>query len=209
MGNFVSVIGNVAYVDGNSEFGLYTTGEDTMIVYIDSTTGINLGAVDVGDEYQVISPVVVFNGTIELKPRSQSDLVENPGRHRAGDRRRRAATTTSPLADAADDHDRHHHRQQRRDLRHPVLPQQRRRDPRRLDDRAHVQRRWDIYAGTIPAGHPESQVDYYIEATDDGAQTVTLPGDAPTGFYTVAIGLTTIYDMQYVHPDSSSTRLRP
>ena len=41
---------------------------------------------DVGDEYLVKSPVVTFNGLIELKPRMQSDLVEDPTRrHRARD----------------------------------------------------------------------------------------------------------------------------
>ena len=54
-------------------------GTDTILVYIDSTTGIDITAVDVGDIYAVISPVTVDYGLIEMKPRFQSDLVENPG----------------------------------------------------------------------------------------------------------------------------------
>jgi hypothetical protein len=47
-------------------------------------------------------------------------------------------------------------------------------------------------------------VDFYLHATDTAAQPASMPGNAPTGFYTVAIGFTSIYAMQTVHPDSVS-----
>jgi len=62
----------------------------------------------------------------------------------------------------------------------------------------------DNYSGTIPGGHSGSQVDFYVEATDDGAQTVTNPGTAPTTFLTAAVGFTTLYAINTVHPDTVS-----
>ncbi len=181
-----------------------TAGDSTLVCYIDSDTGINIGDVNVGDLYQVLSPCVVYNGLIELKPRKQGDLIENPG----GD--------TVPVIDeincanwvpmAAD----------------PITVTALITDNSAVAS-ANVYYRdsdgenpgsWymvamsntygDNYSGTIPGGHGSSQVDFYIEATDDGAQTGTNPGDAPGGFLSVAVGITTIYDMQYVHPDSLS-----
>jgi hypothetical protein len=62
----------------------------------------------------------------------------------------------------------------------------------------------DNWSGVIAAPHAQNLVEFYVEATDDGAQTVTFPGNAPTGFVTVAIGITPIYEMQYAHPDSNN-----
>jgi hypothetical protein len=77
VGTYAAVVGIVLVVDTNS-FELATDTGENLYVYIDSDTGIDLGAVDVGDTYLVLGPVVVFNGLIELKPRFQSDLVEDP-----------------------------------------------------------------------------------------------------------------------------------
>ena len=77
VGTLVSAIGTVTTVQDAQNFFM-TNGVDIIQVYIDTTTGINLGAVAVGDVYQVTSPLVTYNTVIELKPRFQSDLVEDP-----------------------------------------------------------------------------------------------------------------------------------
>ena len=77
VGTFVSVSG-IVVAKGGSTFELQTSGAENLIVYIDSTTGIDISGVDVGDEYLVLSPVVVYNTLIELKPRFQTDLIEDP-----------------------------------------------------------------------------------------------------------------------------------
>ena len=203
VGEFASVTGIVSS-KSTSQFTLATGGADDLIVYIDSDTGINIGAVAVGDEYLVKSPVVVYNGLIELKPRMQSDLVEDP----SGDPVpvianiraenyvpmanepiviRASITDNSAIASA--------------------LLYYRNSDgttPGSWTSVAMISQGGGIYQGTIPATHPQRQVDYYLQATDDGGQTVTNPGDAPTGFYEIAVGLTSIYEMQYVHPDSAN-----
>ncbi len=202
IGNFVSVIGDIATISG-STFEL-TAGDSLLVCYVDSDTGIDLSDVNVGDTYQVTSPCVVYNGLIELKPRRQGDLVENP----TGD--------TVPVIDqincanwvpmAVD----------------PITVNTVITDNSAVasanlyyrDSDGENPGMWsmvaltntfgDNYSGTIPGGHGSSQVDFYVEATDDGAQTVTNPGNAPEGFLSVAVGITSIYDMQYVHPDSVS-----
>jgi len=203
IGNYVSVIGDVVAVSGNSRFEL-AAGDSTLICYIDNDTGINLGDVNVGDLYQVFSPCVVYNGLIELKPRKQGDLVENPGGDTmpvisdinctnwvpmAGDPIEVNAVITDDSAVASANV---YYRDS--DGVNPgawaMVP---------------MTNTWgDNYSGSIPAGHSSSMVDFYVEATDDGAQTVSNPGDAPIGFETVAVGMTSIYDMQYAHPDSVS-----
>jgi len=200
VGNFVRVTGTVA-TKATSNFTI-TDFTDTLIVYIDSDTGIDIGAVDVGDTYQVDSPCVVYNGTIELKPRRQSDLVENPG----GDTLPVVENVDSPnwvplasdpitiTASITDDNG----------VASAVLYYR--------DDTgdstgvfssvAMSNTGGDTYSGTIPAGHTGRQVDFYVEATDTGAQTVTNPGNAPAGWYEMAVGFTSIHDVQWADPDS-------
>jgi len=62
----------------------------------------------------------------------------------------------------------------------------------------------DLYEGTIPGGNVGRQLDFYVSATDDGAQTVTNPGDAPASWYEVALGFETIHDVQFVDVDGTS-----
>lgn len=204
VGSFISTIGTVASVDATNIF-LYD-GPDTVQCYIDADTGINLGAVQVGDLYQVSSPVVNYNGLIELKPRRQSDLVENPGGDTvpvvqnvtcvdwvqlANEAFEVTASITDDLGVASATL---HYRDNNIDGTSPgswltaAMPFQ----------------GGDTYLGVIPAPHASTVVQFYVEATDTGAQTTLNPGNAPTGFYTTAVGLTSIYKMQYVHPDSSN-----
>jgi len=205
VGSFVAVTGLVSSKSGN-QFTLQTGDPDNqLIVYIDSDTGIDIGAVAVGDEYLVKSPVVNFNGLIELKPRMQSDLVEDP----TGDTLPVISTVRAdnyvPMADT------------------PVVITAAVNDNSGVAGATIYYRDanaegplggWmnvamtntvgHTYEGTIPGGHGGEEIEYYLEATDDGGQTVTLPGDAPDGFYELAVGLTPIYEMQYVHPDSAN-----
>ncbi len=202
VGNFVSVTGYISVVT-SSGFQM-AAGDSNLVVYIDNTTGIDFDDVAVGDHYKILSPCVVYNGLIELKPRRQGDLIENPD----GD--------TLPVIDgitcanwvpmAAD----------------PIIVNATITDDDAVasanvyyrDSDGETPGSWssvamsntsgDTYSATIPGGHGSSQVDFYVEATDSGAQTVTNPGSAPEGFLTVAVGITSIYDMQYAHPDSIS-----
>ncbi len=199
VGNYVYAEGEVSSVEGNSKFYMFD-GTDTIQVYIDNTTGINLGAVAVGDIYGVSSPCVVYNGEIELKPRVQGDLVENPSGDTAP-----VISNVAPLSwvgEAAD----------------PITV-----DASIVDDlgvtSAMLYYRDDAgdstgtfisvamsnvggdnWQGTIPGGMTGRQVDFYVEASDIG-QTVVSPGDAPAGWYETAVGFTPIYDCQATDPD--------
>ncbi len=202
VGHFASVIGTITEVNAPYTFFM-TDGADTIKVYIDSTTGIDLGAVDVGDEYQVISPIVVYNAEIELKPRFQTDLVENPSGDTLpvisdvncanwvpmeGDPITVTATITDDSAVASASL---YYRDSDGET------------PGSWNSVAMSVQSGDTWQGVIPAPHAMDLVEFYVEATDDGGQTVTLPGDAPAGFTTVAVGITPIYAMQYAHPDSN------
>ncbi len=200
VGAHTRVIGTITSVTASS-FEI-TDFSDTLLVYIDGDTGIDLGAVAIGDEYAVSGPVVTYNGLIEMKPRRQGDLVEDP----TGD--------TVPVVDnvncvnwvplASD----------------PIDVQATITDDSAIssallyyrDDTGDstgvfssvsmVNIGGDTYQGTIPAPHTGRQVDFYVEAIDDAMQSSLNPGDAPAGWYEVAVDFTTIYECQYVHPDS-------
>jgi hypothetical protein len=204
VGNFVEVTGIVTSKAAD-EFTLATGGEEDLLIFIDGDTGINIGAVDVGDEYLVRGPVVNFNGLIEVKPRFQADLVEDP----TGD-------TVPVISNVAPDN-------------YVLMSGSPVTVSATITDNSAVQSAnlyyrdanvdgplggWqvaamnnvggDTYAATLPGAYTGTELEYYVEATDDGAQTVTQPGDAPDGFFELAVGLTSIYEMQYVHPDSAN-----
>ncbi len=202
VGWLVSCIGTVTSVAYPNFF--MTDGTDTVLVYIDSTTGISLGAVTAGDVYKVISPCVVYNTIIELKPRFQTDLVENPlgdtvpviSNIDSSNWVPIASTPVTISADIVDD-----------SLVSSAKLYYRNSDgvtPGAWLNVAMTHGVGNRWSGIIPATHTSTQVDYYISATDNAAQTSTMPGDAPTGFYSFAIGFTSIYAMQYAHPDSAS-----
>ncbi len=202
VGSFVSVIGTVASISG-STFEL-VAGDSTLVCYVDSDTGIDLGEVQAGDLYQVKSPSVCYNGLIELKPRRQSDLTENPGGDTvpvienincanwvpmAMDNITVSASITDDSAVASA----------------TVYYRGGGETPGSWSMATMSNSGGDTYTGTIPGGLGYSQVDFYIEAMDDAAQVVTNPGSAPDGFVSVAVGLTTIFDVQRpAHPDSAN-----
>lgn len=202
VGWLVSCIGTVTTVQASQFF--MTDGTDTVLVYIDSTTGISLGAVNVGDLYKVTSPCVVYNTQIELKPRFQSDLVENPLGDTVPvisniDSSNWVPISTSPVtisADIVDDN-----------LVSSAKLYYRNSDgvsPGSWTSLNMAHGAGNSWSATIPGAHTSTQVDFYITATDNAAQTSAMPGDAPTSFYSFAIGFTSIYAMQYAHPDSAS-----
>jgi hypothetical protein len=203
VGELVSVIGTVSSVDFDDlTFTLATGGAEDLVVYIDETTQIDWSAVAEGDEYKVISPVVKYNALIELKPRYQSDLIEDP----MGDTLpvisnvrldNYVVMPDAPIIVSATIEDNSAVASANVFYRNSDGE-----TPGSWTSVAMVDQGGDYWEGTIPAGHPQSQVDYYVEATDDGDQTVTLPGNAPDGFSRVAVGMTPIFDLQYVDPDA-------
>ena len=56
-------------------FGLANASGDTATVFIDSTTGIETGGIDPGDEYRVVAPISIFSATLQMKPREEADLI--------------------------------------------------------------------------------------------------------------------------------------
>lgn len=202
VGSLVSVTGTVSYAS-SSRFEL-AAGDSVLVVYIDSDTGVDLGDVEVGDLYQVIGPSVNYNGLIELKPRRQGDLIENPG----GD-------TVPVIAEINCDN-------WAPSLLDNVVVSASIVDNNAVAGASLYYRGtdgenngpWqmvamtasgDTYSGTIASGIGYPQVNFYIEAMDDAAQVVTNPGSAPESFYTLAVGMTPIWDVQApAHPDSAN-----
>lgn len=185
-----------------NKFFFMTDGTDTIQVFIDGTTGIDIGAVDIGDTYQITAPIVKFNAEIELKPTQQAHLVENPLGDTVPVISELNTSNWAPLAAT------------------PVTVSAKIVDniavasaslfyrnsdgttPGAWQSVAMSNTGGDIWAGTIPAPHTQSQVDFYLQAFDTAAQTSLLPGTAPTGFYSVAVGFTSIYAMQTVPADA-------
>jgi len=208
VGKMAAVIGTVTRIDytplpSSSNFTL-TDGPDTVYIYIDNTTEIDISGMTVGQLYQITSPIIIDNGLIELKPRFDSDLVLNPG----GD-------TLPVISDVDSDN-------WTPEASDPVTMSATITDDNGINSALVFYRDsdgvtpggWssvamsdqggDIWAGMIPGGHSSTQIDYYIQATDTGDQTVTRPGSAPDGFLSVAVGFTPIWDVTYAHPDSTS-----
>ena len=200
VGKFVYVTGTVATPPGaayNHQFTIHNGLGDTLVVYIDGSTLIDDADVSVGDIYRITSPVVKYNELIELKPRMQSDLLEEPGPHiydfdcsswvpMASD----AITVTARIEDA---------------LMVASASLYYRDDP---GDSAgvfsHVSMSnivGNTWSGNIPAPHNERQVDIYIAASN-GTNTAYYPDTAPIGWKEIAIGITPIYDVQYVDPNN-------
>lgn len=60
----------------------------------------------------------------------------------------------------------------------------------------------DTYTAVVPGQADGAAVDYYVEATDNDAQTSTNPFDAPTSFYTYNVAPEVITPIATVHADS-------
>lgn len=208
VGNLVTTIGTVVrtvFNGGNEDFFI-ADGPDTLQVFIDIDTGIDLSGVQVGDLYRITAPVVNFNTIIELKPRRQGDLVENPGGDTVPviqnvncvDWVQLANQAIEVTANITDDSAVVAARVYYRDNNLAGT------SPGAWSSAAMSLQTGSTWLGAIPAPHTSDVVDFYVSATDDGAQTVTNPGSAPTAFYTTAVGVKSIYELQYVHPDSAS-----
>ena len=172
-------------------FGLANASGDTATVFIDGTTGIETGAIDAGDEYRVIAPISIFDANLQMKPRFVTDLIENPGNPfpqitdvvpnpwtpEAGEPITISATVTDNAALAS------------------VNLFYRERGSTSFTSTPMVNTTGDTWSAPIP-GTSAGGVEYYIEATDDAAQTTNLPGGAPNSFLEVAVGTTSIVDIQ-------------
>ncbi len=208
VGSFVRTTGTVATAPTNNnpltdKSFLITTGGttavDTLMVFVSKNTGIDVGAVAVGDVYQVSGASVMYNGTAELKPRKQADLVEgsapmvqnvHPANYCPGstDAISIIADITSAIKSITSA---------------SVYYRNSAGDSLGAFSSVAMTNVGSTYTGVIPAPHGMRQVDYYISATDNLAQTTKMPASAPAAFYSVAIGLTTIHDIQWAHPDSA------
>ncbi len=197
VGRFVEVTAIVESVNGNSNFYLWNAAQDTTIqVYIDSTTGIDLGALVVGQEVTVLSPVVVYNGELELKPRKQSDIdvggpvIDDIELDDWSPLASESITVSATIVDS--DYSVSSADLYFRDNAGDSLGV--------FTAVAMSNVTGDIWEGTIPGGFTGVQVDFYIEATNTNFVTTTNPGDAPAGWREVGVGFTSIYDVQYRDP---------
>ncbi len=202
VGNFAAVTGTIADIDGSTFYMVNTGGGvDTLECYVDSDTGIDLSGMEVGDEYKVLGPLVNFNTLIELKPRMQADLIADP---------------TLPIIREVDLDD------WVPSANDPIEVQIVVSDDQGIADATITYRsnntdgtepgawmtssmsmvRNEDWVGSIP-GQTSDKVDFYVTVEDMEGQVVSSPGNAPDGYLECAIGLTSIYEMQWVHPDSS------
>lgn len=196
IGKFVSVSGTVTSKLSASTFFL-KVGTDSITVYVDSDTGIDTTGLNNGDVITVYSPLVNYNTLPELKPRKQADLVNNPviddincadWTPVSSDPITVTATITSDAG-----------------ILSASLYY---RDDAGDSTGAFIQvpmsnTTGDTWSGTIPATHPDRQVDFYISATDPN-KTNKNPAAAPAAWKEVAVGFTPIYDVQYVDPSNPS-----
>ena len=205
VGTFATAVGEVdslSTASFNKAFWMHD-GTGRIQVFIDGTTGIDISAVNIGDTYQVTAPIVKFNAEIELKPVLQSLLIENPlgdtlpviSNVNCNNWVPQSATPVTVSATITDNIGVSTATLFYRDS-NGVTPGAWLSVP--------MSAAGSTWSGTIPAPHSQSQVNFYVRATDTAAQASTFPGNAPAGFLTVAVGFTSIYAMQTVHPDSAS-----
>ncbi|NCQ34878.1 hypothetical protein GW813_07350 [bacterium] len=63
----------------------------------------------------------------------------------------------------------------------------------------------DIYTTDLPGGVDGDQLDYYVTATDNDAQTSSNPSDAPTSYYTYFVANEAITPIATIHADSAGS----
>jgi DNA/RNA endonuclease YhcR with UshA esterase domain len=196
VGKFVSIAGTISTPVASNQFKMHA-GTDTIIVYVDVDTGINTGGVAVGDSYRVIAPLVNFTGGImELKPRRQADLIEGSGpiidAVNCADWTPLASDPITVTAEITDDiavtSAALYYRDDSGDSTGVFL------------STAMSNTGGDMWSATIPGGFLGRQVDFYVRALDGGGNISLNPGNAPAGWYEVAVGITSIHDVQYVDP---------
>jgi hypothetical protein len=206
VGNFAAVTGDIAAIDDSAPLTWFEMvdsggGTDTLYVYVDTDTGIDLSGMMVGDEYKVLGPLVIFDGLIELKPRQPADLIADPTLPiiREVDLANWVPMENDPItvqANAIDDvgiaQATIFYRDSDVDGEAPGPWSSAPLDPLGSGD----------YEGTIP-GQTNDKVDFYVTVEDQEGQVVTSPPSAPDSYFECAIGLTSIYEMQYVDPDST------
>jgi DNA/RNA endonuclease YhcR with UshA esterase domain len=196
VGKLVSISGTISTPVASNQFKMHA-GTDTIIVYVDVDTGINTGGVAVGDSYRIIAPLVNFTGGImELKPRRQSDLIEGTGPIIDAIN----CTDWTPLAsdpitvnalitdDVSVTSAALYYRDDTGDSTGVFL------------STAMSAIGGNMWSATIPASHTGRQVDFYVRALDGSGNISLNPGNAPAGWYEVAVGITSIHDVQYVDP---------
>ncbi len=176
---------------GQGSVGLTDASGDTLIVFVDRTTGIDASSMGNGDLFQITGMFSPYNGLIELKPRFQTDLVKNPGdpypvveditpspwTPEPGETVTVSATITDNGAIST------------------AYLYYAYGGSGSFTQMAMTNTGGDTYEATIP-GTSEASIEYYIEATDNSSQTTLVPGTAPTDYLQVAVGLTSIYDIQ-------------
>ena len=196
VGKFVSISGTIATAVASNQFKMHS-GTDTIIVYVDTDTGINTGGVAIGDSYRIIAPLVNFTGGImELKPRRQSDLIEGSGpivdAVNCADWTPLASdpitVTTTITDDVAVTSAALYYRDDSGDSTGVFL------------SAPMTNTSGSTWSATIPGGFLGRQVDFYVRALDGNGNISLNPGDAPAGWYEVAVGITSIHDVQYVDP---------
>jgi hypothetical protein len=209
VGRFLRVTGTVAtaptsYVlTDNKQFSI-AAGGDTLIIYVSKNTGIDVTGVAIGDLYQIDGACVKYNALAELKPRFQTDMVENPASPAPAIENVTSSNyhplSTTALTISADI------TSGGGTISSATLYW---RNSAGDSLGAYTAAAMTLgtppsYSGVIPTPHSGIRVDYYVSATDNVAQTTLSPATAPTSHNELAVGFTTIYNMQYVDPNAVS-----
>ncbi len=200
----MQVTGNIAFLPGSEAppwplatgqgtVGLTDASGDTLIVFVDRTTGIDASAMANGDLYQITAPMANFNGLLELKPRFQADLVENPGNPFPlvenivptpwTPVQMQSVTVSAAISDNGTVTRAELFYRDRGGAGFSVVTM--------------VNDGFGNYSGTIP-GTAAAGLEYYIEAEDETGQITSVPGDAPLSTLGVAVGTTSIVEIQSV-----------
>jgi len=64
-----------------------------------------------------------------------------------------------------------------------------------------------VYTGSIPAQMAGAQIDYYVRAVDDFGAGINYPAEGQNGPYHLSVGLTSIYNIQFVGAGGDSSSL--
>jgi hypothetical protein len=203
-GTLVATTGIIdAYDGGNPALGsnanfAVIAGGDTLQVFIDRDTGLDAGGLSDGASYQISGIAVPRFTVFQLKPRIQSDLFDllappvidaispSPWTPAA----LQSVTVSATITDNGSVVGASLYYRDSGAGAFTSTPM------------ANVG--GDVYEATIP-GTAAAGLDYYIEAQDDAAQFSTAPGDAPASWRSLAVGTTSIVDIQSMMNAPSDT----